>query len=66
MMFYAISPQDRLVGVANYPDEAVDLIDRFSNEGPTTWSSTGQQIRVPSGEPTGWKVMKESLDDVQA
>lgn len=61
-MFYVLK-KNRVVGVSDYLDEAMEFAERVTGWGKsTTWSATGQMILVPSGEPTEWRIMKEATD----
>lgn len=60
MKYYAMNDKGQVMGMANYPDEAAQFIERIADTGkPTTWTPTGMQITVPEGKPTGWRIMKE-------
>lgn len=58
MKFYAVNIEGKIMGVANFPDEVAQFVERIDDNGPTTWTGSGQQITL-DGNPTGWKIMKE-------
>jgi hypothetical protein len=62
MLYYAVK-QGKVLGVGNFPDEVVEFVDRFDNQGATTWTPTGMQVTVPEGRPTGWRIMKPVVEE---
>lgn len=55
-MFY-IKRGVRVMGVADYVDEAREFAERITGWAETTtWLPNGHLILNGSGEPTGWKI----------